>query len=297
MFGDRGVKFCAVSSFVPAAALAVSLSLGAIFMSPAASAADIYEGPSFKDTPVLMGPAMWRGLYVGGHIGGAWGDVDVKDKNEWRGKDPDASVSFNNSGFMGGGQIGYNFQSGRLVYGLEADIGKLDISGKSSMNAMNHHVGPNWVNSKYSVSTGLYGDITGRLGYAANRNLFYVKGGAAFLSIDAKAHYKGGSDGCRESNKPCDWNIFPAEFDFGKSDTNWGWTIGAGVEHSLSSSWSIKAEYQHFDFGTMSYDYTGQINHSYNNHYKNAITTVNGKTDISATADAVTVGVNYHLGR
>ena len=80
----------------------------------------------------------------------------------------------------------------------------------------------------------------------------------------------------------------------------------------MSPSWSIKAEYQHFDFGKMSYSYKGcygiplakgsypdttygtcpAANSQYNNHYTS---TIDGKTEVSITADAVKIGINYHL--
>ncbi len=82
-----------------------------------------------------------------------------------------------------------------------------------------------------------------------------------------------------------------------------GWTIGAGAEYALNPSWSLKAEYQHFDFGSMSYSYSGCTPVSWGRlgpivrlvltgHYTSSI---NGNTDVSVTADAVSLGVNYHL--
>jgi outer membrane immunogenic protein len=104
----------------------------------------------------------------------------------------------------------------------------------------------------------------------------------------------------------------PSVFNFGNSDLLLGWTIGAGAEYALSQSWSIKAEYQHFDFGKMSYSYYGchgfalaSGNYpdpdygtcpagapSWNNHYTS---TIRGKTEVSLTADAVKLGINYHF--
>ena len=101
-------------------------------------------------------------------------------------------------------------------------------------------------------------------------------------------------------------------FNFDHGDTLVGWTAGAGAEYALSPSWSVKAEYQHFDFGKISYWYSGchaipgnyawandksygtcpAANSQYSNHYTS---TVDGKTDVSITADAVKIGINYHL--
>ena len=94
---------------------------------------------------------------------------------------------------------------------------------------------------------------------ATDRTLFYVKGGVALLDADLKAHYAGGN--CLTLR----WTCTPIgstkrgtlTFDFDHSDTLVGWTVGAGAEYALSPSWSLKAEYQHFDFGSMSYTYNG----------------------------------------
>jgi outer membrane immunogenic protein len=298
----RGAGLCALMG-------ALVFPAGILLVNGQAAAADIYQGRGLKDVPVYSAPPIWRGFYVGGHIGGAWGDTDVKDHNDYNSKDPAANIKLNSTGFLGGAQIGYNFQSGRAVYGIEADIGGMDLSGSGSANMENTGIFPNyWLNSRYSVSTGLYGDITGRLGYAEGRNLFYMKGGAAFLNVETKAHYDGGHYYCQTPNGNCTPGYSPSQFDFGNSDTMWGWTIGAGVEHSLSPSWSIKAEYQHFDFGTMSYGYDktdawGQRRTSPQQacdtycQTQMQATLTNGKATISPTADAVTVGLNYHLGR
>ena len=81
-------------------------------------------------------------------------------------------------------------------------------------------------------------------------------------------------------------------FHLDHSDTLTGWTIGAGAEYAISPSWSIKAEYQHFDFGSMSYATKEScVNISLGN--KSCIK--DGKTDASLTADAVKLGINYRL--
>lgn len=274
------------------------LALGAFLsFSLSASAADIVGGPGLKDG-VGWFPVLWAGPYVGGHAGGAWGNTGTTDSHNYTG-DPTDHISVNGSGVIAGGQIGYNIQRGNIVFGPEADLGYLGLSGNKTAHLTQS---PScyggsaqcWLDGKYSVSGGLYGDITGRLGYAAGNTLVYAKGGFAFLDEGFKANYKGGnctynSGGC---GSPVAHNV-PSTFNYNHDFTQWGWTVGAGVEYALNPSWSIKAEYQHFDFGTTSYSYSGTyyIPNAWGWH-----STLTGKTDVSLTADTVKFGVNYHVG-
>src|SRR5262245_35254995 len=85
---------------------------GAVMLATAANAADIYHAPpavSYKDTPPPYVGVNWSGLYVGINGGGAWNATHDSDL-----VDP--------SGGFGGGQIGYNFQRGNIVFGVEADF-------------------------------------------------------------------------------------------------------------------------------------------------------------------------------
>ncbi len=266
--------------------------------------------PSTKDAPYEFVP-LWTGFYFGVHGGGAWGNTRFHDTFDYVG-DPTVGATVSKIAPIGGGHLGYNFQYGRLVFGLEGDVGYLNLSAKSSAK----NVGPNYcsrtytdgvweayrgqyckVDTNYSGSSNLYGDLTGRLGFLWGRTLFYGKGGVALLNADFKANYAGGNCtfdwGCGGN-----WNV-PSSFQFGHSDVLVGWTAGAGVEYKISPSWSFKAEYQHFDFGNMSYSYSGTYKIPgmasgcyHDGHYTSII---NGKTDVWLGADAVTLGINYHL--
>ncbi len=289
-------------------------------LSQPASAADLPTG-SLKDTPYVVAPS-WAGLYFGGHAGGAWGNTDLHDQFDYIG-DPEFSSSSSSAGLIAGAQAGYNVQRGHFVFGLEGDLGYLGISASKSYSSkpssctqtysdgsQQTYSGPTGpgkntpaalcdVDAKYSTSSDLYGDLTGRLGYAVDRTLFYAKGGAALLNADLKSNYSGqncktlGTGGCSAGG--------PSTFNFDHSDTLVGWTVGAGIEYAVSPSWSLKAEYQHFDFGSMSTSYKGcvsvgeacAVGNALPNHYTS---TLNGKTDVSITADAVSVGINYHVG-
>ena len=264
----------------------------------------------------------WQGLYFGGHAGGVWGNTDVHDHFDYVG-DPEFNGNLGSTGFIGGAQAGYNIQRGHFVFGPEADIGYLGISAsKSASNLGPQSCTANYAynspsvtyydprmcqaDAKYSVSGGLYGDLTARLGYAVDRTLFYVKGGVAILDADFKTNYSGDNctttGGCwNESGKLLTTTPVRSTFAFDHGDTLVGSTAGAGVEYALSPSWSFKAEYQHFDFGKMSssnhgcygipvsagstYKYGDSrdgtcpaANSTTNNHYTS---TIDGKTDVS----------------
>ena len=253
-----------------------------------ASAADL----SFKDTPEFSAPPLrWTGFYIGGHAGGGFGDTDVDDTFDYNG-DPFASNSVDISGLIGGLQVGYNIQRGNLVFGIEADLGYLDISGSTSADLPNpdpsNHTRD--ISAKYEMDGGLYGDLTGRIGYATDRTMLYVKGGVAFLNAEFTSNYVGQNwstvdpGGCRCQPNPSTFGAF------GQDETLWGWTIGVGVEHALSENWSLKLEYQHFDFGSMSLGYEGSYNFARDLH-----SSLEGNADISPTVDAVKVGVNYRF--
>jgi outer membrane immunogenic protein len=251
---------------------------------------------SYKDTPYVVMP--WQGLYFGGHGGGAWGAANTHDHFDYYG-DPDMYSNAKSTDLIGGVQAGYNVQQGHLVFGVEGDIGYLGLSA-SGADKYCRHANCSWdihnIDGKYDTSGGLYGDLTGRIGYATNRVLFYGKGGVAFLNADLKTHYNGTS----VTSAATPDGISP--FDFDHSETLMGWTIGAGAEVALSPSWSVKAEYQHFDFGTMSHSYQDchdvvnscPANGQYSAGSGYAVLT--GKTDTAITVDAVKLGVNYHVG-
>lgn len=122
--------------------------LGATFLLGAGGAHAADLGGSLKDEPVYAPYISWTGFYLGGHLGGSFGD-EIK----WRNLSDDID-----GGFLGGVQVGYNHQTGNLVLGVEAD---LSASGAEYTN--------------------YFASIRGRIGVTADRALFYATGGVAFL--------------------------------------------------------------------------------------------------------------------
>ncbi len=259
-------------------------------MSNAVLATDL----SLKDTPNYeYAPVpVWTGLYFGVHVGGTRGDVDVSDTFDYNG-DPHADNNVDTSGVIAGVQVGYNFQRSNFVYGVEADLGYLDLSGSKTVDLHKETHRYNDIDATYSFSGGLYGDLTARAGYADDNLLIYLKGGAAVLNVDAKSHYVGAN--CSVLGE-CGPGREASTFDFDNSEMLWGWTIGVGAEYALSSSLSLKVEYQHFDFGSMSSDYAGEDSFSCG-QWGTCTSKLYGNSEASLAVDAVKLGLNYQFNR
>jgi len=244
----------------------LGLALTSVVALASANAADMYvPGPAgpggYKDVPYAE--VNWSGFYLGAHIGGAWATDKVTDVHD----DWGVGGSFNNdtSGVFGGGQLGYNFQMGHFVFGPEIDLGYMDLD--HAVDAPANKGGTNVVST---VQPGFYADVTGRLGYAIDRALVYAKGGYA---------YYGGGVKNWTSDIP------------GSTTTTGlsGWTAGAGIEYKINPSWSLKAEYQHFDFGSA----TNDVPRDPSDCGIAAGTVCPYKNQLSV--DTVKVGVNYFV--
>jgi outer membrane immunogenic protein len=324
--------------FRSALLLAVGAAMQLVPLALSASAAEL---PSTKDAPYEFVP-LWKGFYFGAHGGGTQGNTKLHDQFDYVG-DPTVDAASSKIGWLAGGQLGYNIQYNRFVFGLEADAGYLSTKLSKSIDGLapkdgtcTATYGPGdsqtyigqmcEVNAKYSTSSDLYGDLTARAGFLLGNTLLYAKGGAAVLNSSLNSSYSGGN--CTTDTAPdgqlgtCGWGNWTGPkwdrtwkptytttpgrsiFNFDHSDLLIGWTAGAGVEYKLNTSWSIKAEYQHFDFGKMSVSYKGcyaipgtpgtcaNLDPKYSNHYTS---TIEGKSDVSITADAIKLGINYHL--
>jgi outer membrane immunogenic protein len=182
----------------------LGLAIAALLAVPvAATAADLGPAPSYK-APAYVAPsyATWSGFYLGVNAGYGFG------KSAWdTGENPDPK------GFIAGGTIGYNLQTGVWVWGIEGDF---DYSAMKGTDAGAETKVP-W-----------FATARGRIGYAGWGNLMpYITGGAAFANVKADAGAAGS-----------------------ESKTRVGWTAGLGLEYALFSSWSVKLEYLYADLGS-----------------------------------------------
>jgi outer membrane immunogenic protein len=257
-------------------------------LSGAARAADLIDTPE----PEYIPPALWTGFYVGVHGGYGWGKVDVGDTYSYDSPDPFKASSFEPSGGVYGVQFGYNHQNGNFVYGLEAELGYMNLSGSTTA-----YLPPDGCDERcdlhgtYSLSGGFYGDLALRLGYAQGNSLFYVKGGPAFLLADLKTNYVGENWSTTNAN-PQDDN--PSTFSYKNNDALFGWTVGVGAEYAISSSLSLKAEYQYFNFGSTSIDHNGTDQWA---NWDEAVSTLQGKSELDTSVSVVKVGLNYQIGK
>ena len=173
-----------------------------------------------KAPPPVPPPVIynWSGLYIGGHLGGARAERCLS-VDEW-----DAEVCHDKTGWLGGGQIGYNFQAGQFVFGVEFSGSFSGLGGESRDF-------PNCCDDARLTSDGkslLL--LTGRVGFAADRALFYITGGGAW-----------------SRNKVTLWTdccgVFSRDID------RQGWTIGGGIEYGITPNFSIAGQYNFVDLG------------------------------------------------
>jgi outer membrane immunogenic protein len=227
-----------------------------------ASAADLAARPYTK-APAPIAPVLtWGGFYIGVQGGGGWGNSDEVFFDGPNAAGFIGTQKYDTSGGFAGGGVGYNWQSGAFVLGIEGDYHWADISGRSAII----NVGPPNLLDTYFTQLRSLGDIKGRLGYAAGPALFFVSGGAAVGELQHRydAALNGGADNSFVQNK-----------------TRWGWTVGAGAEYMFAPNWSAKLEYNYIDLGKSTIQYTPVITN---------------RSEWTDTFHTVKVGVNYHFG-
>jgi outer membrane immunogenic protein len=175
-----------------------------------ASAADLAARPYTKAPVAVASVYNWTGFYLGVVGGGAFGGT-------WDGT---SGLPKTSGGFVGG-TAGYNWQTGNVVFGLEADGAWADVS--ASVTGATAVPGFGVVTATASSKADAMGTVRGRLGWAVNNVLFYGTGGYAWLDnkITLSALGVTASD----------------------SKVHSGWTVGAGVEAFFAPQWSVKGEY------------------------------------------------------
>jgi outer membrane immunogenic protein len=274
----------------------------AVFASAAlisgAYAADLGAGSEKGAAYVPASP--WAGFYVGVNGGYGWSGTDSTVYAEaiygLNLVNPTAATSalqsYQKNGAFGGGQIGYNFQRGQFVYGVEADIQDAGIrgSGSASVTANDTASGTS-VSSNTYRNSGMdwFGTVRGRLGYAVGNTLIYGTGGFAYGGFSGKA------------STTMSWQVqgyLPGSqtYSVDTGATRTGYAVGAGVEHALTPQWSVKAEYQFLDFGS-SEGYAGLHAYLFNpvNISQPAEIRSRGYYGVEQNFNTVRVGLNYKL--
>ncbi len=256
----------------------------------------------------------WTGFYAGVNVGYSWGRSSSTDTFF----DPTAgtilsatSGKFDMNGAIGGGQIGYNWEWNRVVFGLEADIqasgqkgdGPFSCAGGNpagiTLAALNGactvgHIGDTTpfniagfpVTGDLVEKLDWFGTVRGRLGGTITPTvLLYATGGLAYGDVKTTDTISGtnivGPQGVNGGT-----TLIPFAASFGNSSTRVGWTVGAGIEGVISGNWTAKLEYLYMDLGSVSGTFVTPIitpsgafaTLSYNSH---------------VTDNILRVGVNY----
>jgi outer membrane immunogenic protein len=189
-------------------------------------------------------------------------------------------------GFIGGGQVGYNWVSGRFLAGLEADIqGISNTTAAGTLANTAVVVGTPIVSSQIgSMSTSDLGTVRGRVGLLADPKwLLYVTGGLAYGNVSAtNILTQTGTNG------------FIGAGTASSTDTRSGWTAGGGVEWMIAPMWSVKAEYLHYDLGSVRF-VNGVTGTPASAFFAGQVFQTNS-VSASFRGDIVRAGVNYHFG-
>lgn len=208
--------------------LAGAVLLASIAAAPA-QAADLPR----KAPPVVAPIAYsWSGFYLGGHLGGGWMKTDTV-RETGSGTFP---VGFASSaeaeGVVAGGQIGFNWQIGQFVLGIEGDGSWTSIAGTAGNESpllagrsQRTHTDVEWIAT-----------ATGRVGYAFDNALWYVKGGWAWVGVDRSSITQTRAGAVVSTSTG--------------GETRNGWTIGTGVEWGFAPNWSARIEYNYIDLGS-----------------------------------------------
>lgn len=172
----------------------------------AASAADLPSRKGPIAAPAYLPPAFtWTGFYVGANAGYGWGNVNANGF---------ANIG-DLDGFVGGGQVGYNYQMGQFVVGLEADLQAADLSSGNNLGLIN-------------VKTDYFGTVRARVGVAFDRFMPYITGGWAYGNVKTSLPGIG--------------------FSSDRSHTG-GYAVGAGLEYAVTNNIIAGVEYLYVDLG------------------------------------------------
>jgi len=220
-----------------------------------------------KAPPLPVAPINWTGFYLGGHLGGGRSDDRWTDPfGPTPGTKGTNFAGFgdttNATGPLGGGQVGANLQAGPLVLGVQADISAAHLRGENTCFS-----GLGGINCQRNINS--IDTVTGRVGFAWNRSLAYVKGGAA--QTNDTFTLDGNTNGALALGTGVT-----------KLNTQ-GWTAGGGVEYTVADHWTAFAEYDHIGLPGTTVPFP-------------TVATINAQTiGVKQTVDLFKLGVNYEF--
>lgn len=205
-----------------------------VALTSAARAADMPAAMPAKErmySPVPV--ATWVGGYVGVQGGLVQRDTSFVDGGFFTGANSTTRIDERKTGAAVGGLLGYNWQQGSFVYGVEGDWNWTSAKTSQFTPTLNGNINED-------LSTNWLATLRGRVGLAFDSTLLYVTGGAAFGHAQNSVELvgTGGAAGRVAS--------------FTQNQTRVGWSAGAGVEHMLTQHWTVRAEFRYADLGKTS---------------------------------------------
>lgn len=180
-------------------------------------------GPAFAADPTTELPMTapgfdWTGYYAGLQAGYGWGSSKIRGTEG----EPFSAAPDLDGGFIGGHVAGL-WQFDHAVIGAVAELNYSAIDGSAEAESGN----------SFGTAIKWFGSVNAKAGYAMDRLLVYGVGGVAFAGIETSQS---------------------AGTAFAKTETNVGWTIGAGVDFALTDKFVVGAQYRYYDFGKEHYD-------------------------------------------
>jgi len=190
----------------------------------------------------------WSGYYGGFHLGYGSGNSAVTTSTSFTPTGYFAATSVpavNGSGIgsisvnqVGAGlTLGHDWQFGQTVVGIATDLDYMPLRGDRSSGAVYPCCGPTTFTIRQSFNTDYLVTLRGRAGYAWDRSLVYLTGGAAFTNLKFQQDFNDNFANAQESAR--------------QTRTMSGWLLGLGYEYALAERWSVKAEFQHTHFENM----------------------------------------------
>ncbi len=277
--------------------------------SASALAADL-PSRTYAKAPAMAAPAYnWSGWYVGLNAGWVGGSGSVSNDasivstssipaNAQAMASGATNTAGTSSGFIGGGQFGYNYQFSHLfVAGFEADIQGLSGAHKQSSsvtplreNRESDNIAPVVTNSTTTRDLSYLGTLRARVGVLVVPSfLLYATGGLAYGGVKSDTTI---AQSVTNTKNPPPSTLTSGSF----SGTRVGYVVGGGGEWMLSSNWSAKLEYLHYDLGSATYATGGLANDVGPTSLEGSGTAaVATSSKVRFNDNIVRVGVNYHF--
>jgi outer membrane immunogenic protein len=235
-----------------------ALALAAIAVAAPVYAADLPVAPAYNPpTPVPPAIYNWTAFYVGGNVGAGLLSENMTQAAPGL-LTPSSPFHPSIGGLVGGAQAGVDYQFSSLVVGAQASWSSSYINGQDTENTV---AGVN--QERMTSEPTWFASVTGRVGYAANTLLFYVKGGGAWMHIEHVQDILG-AGGVTNTSQSI-------------SDTRSGFVAGVGLEYAMTENLSALFEYDFYDFGTKTENF------------------VNTPLSIRSDLHTLTVGLNYRF--